>query len=147
MNFINWDSMQDPIWDNFYLGAGVSAVITESFNQAHPRCQLGQYVVFSDHVDLVMFSGHHVDVLVHLVEKLCCGLDEGDILYPCLYIQWFLPDQLSEQIKSTIALVVGSRQPAWRWQITKRITTGCGNRKRRKCFSRYCYRTCHATGK
>lgn len=40
MNFIN--CTQDPVWDNVYLSAGVP------FKQAHPRCQLGQYVVFSD---------------------------------------------------------------------------------------------------
>lgn len=147
MNFINWDSMQDPVWDNFYLIAGVSAVTTMSFKQAHPRWQLGQYVVFSDCVDLVMFSGHHVDVPVHLVEELCCVLDERDNLYSNVYVHWFLPDQLSEQIKSTIALTVRSTQLAGRWQIAKRITAGCGNTKQRKCFSQYCYRTCHATEK
>lgn len=96
--------MQDPVWDNFYLSAGVSAVTTVSFKQAHSRRHLGQYVMFSEHVDLVMFSGHHIDVPVHLVEKLWCVLDEGDNLHSCLYVHWFLPDQLSEQIKSTTAL-------------------------------------------
>lgn len=50
--------------------------------------------MFSDCVDLVMFSGHHVDVPVHLVEELCCVLDERDNLYSNIYVHWFLPDQL-----------------------------------------------------
>lgn len=147
MNFINGDSMQDPAWGNFYLSAGVSAGTAISLKQSRPGWQLGQYVVFSDRVDPLVFSGHHNDVPVHLVGELCCVLDERDNVYSCRYVHWFLPHQLSEQIKSTIALTLRSTQLAGRWQIAKRITAGCGNRKRRKCFSQYCYRTCHATEK
>lgn len=147
MNFIIWDSMQDSDWDNFSLSAGVSAVTRVSFNQAHPRWSLDN---MQHSVTMLTYSCFLATTLmcpVHLVQELCCVSDERDNLYSCIYVHWFLPDQLSEEIKSTIALTVRSTQLAGRWQIAKRITAGCGNRKLRKCFSQYCHRTCHATEK
>lgn len=121
--------------DKFYLSAGMSEITILSFKPAPFRPHLRQYVVFSGSADLVLFSGHPFNVPVQLVEELCCDLDERGNLYLSIYVHWFLPDQLSELIKSTILLTVRSTQLAGRWQIAKRITAGCGDREGRKCFS------------
>lgn len=121
--------------DHFYLSTGMSAIAILSFKPAPFRPQLDKYVLFSGSADLVLFSGHPFDVPVQLVEELCCDLDDRDNLYLSIYVHWFLPDQLSELIKSTIALTVRSTWVAGRWQIAKRITAGCGDREGRKSFS------------
>jgi len=98
----------------------MSAITIVSFRPAPFRLQLRQYVVFSGNADLILFSGHPFDVSVQLLEELRCDFDDRGNLYLSIYVHWFLPDQLSELMKSTTARTVRSTQLAGRWQIAKK---------------------------